>query len=211
MTTLASKKYTIWILFGFIAVTTVLLQLFALGGGITSVYELFPFLGTLAWVTMWAQYVAVLINKTGLIKVQYSNGIGRVAVLLIVMHPGLFLVQRFLDTNLLPPESYITYVGPLHAWAIVIAIAALVSFLLYDILKPFRRKLINIGVWPFVSLLQALAMIAIFVHSLTVGTSLSTPYFVVWWWILGIVLVPGLVLQVMSDFRLSYSRKKDRS
>lgn len=127
------------------------------------------------------------------------------------MHPGLFLIQRFLDTNLLPPESYVTYVGPLHAWAIVIAIVAVASFLLYDILKPFRRNLISIGVWPFVSLLQALAMIAIFLHSVTVGTSLNISYFAIWWWTLGLILVPGLILQVMSDFKLSYSRKKDRN
>ncbi len=209
VTSLSSKKYTIWILFGFISAITILLQLLALDSGITSTYELFPFLGTLAWVTIWSQYTTGLINKTGFFKVQYSIWIGRVAILLILMHPGLFLVQRFLDTRLFPPESYITYVGPLQAWAIVIAIAALASFLLYDILKPFRRKLISIGIWPFISLLQALAMIAIFIHSLTVGTSLSTPYFAVWWWILGIILVPGLVLQVISDSRLSYPRKKD--
>jgi len=190
---------------------TISLQLFALNGGITSIYKLFPFLGTLAWVTMWSQYTAGLINKTGFIKVQYSHWIGRVAVLLILMHPGLFLIQRFLDTNLLPPESYVTYVGPLHAWAIVIAIVAVASFLLYDILKPFRRNLISIGVWPFVSLLQALAMIAIFLHSVTVGTSLNISYFAIWWWTLGLILVPGLILQVMSDFKLSYSRKKDRN
>jgi hypothetical protein len=209
--TLSLKQFTIWILFGFTSITTVLLQFFASDGIISSTYELFPYLGTLAFVAIWSQYTAALINKTGLFKVQYSTWIGRIALLLILMHPTLFLVQRFLDTNLLPPESYITYVGPLRAWAIGLAVAALTSFLLYEVLKPFRRKLINFGVWPFVGLLQALAMLAIFVHSLTVGTSLNTAYFAVWWWFLGIILIPGLILQVMSDFNIPPSRKKDAS
>src|SRR3990167_8924286 len=119
-----------------------------------------------------------------------------------------FPIQRFIDTGLLPPESYVSYVGPLRAWAVVIAIAALITFLLYDVLKRFRSRLIKRGIWPYFSLFQAGAMIAIFVHGFTLGTSMNSAYFILWWIFLGVILLPCLGRQVLRDFQASCSRKR---
>ena len=170
-------------------------------------YQIFPILGVLAWVTMWAQYVVVTISRYSAIKQpSFFRWTGRFVLALIILHPSVFLVQRFFDTGLLPPESYISYVGPLSAWAIAIAIAALAVFLLYGIARRFRHRLTSRGLWSYISLMQIAAMIAIFLHSLVVGSSTMTGYFAAWWWFLGLVLLPCLLLQIIQDFR-SLSKK----
>ena len=152
------KRYRAWILFVFVSTISIILWLITLSGSVRSMYQFFPILGVLAWTTMWVHYVAGSIGKSTNDK-QFTKWTEAVVLLLIVAHPSIFLVQRFLDTGLLPPESYVSYVGPLRAWAVVIAIAALATFLLYDVLKRFRSKLIARGIWPYFSLLQASAMV----------------------------------------------------
>ncbi|OYW85542.1 hypothetical protein B7Z17_02110, partial [Candidatus Saccharibacteria bacterium 32-49-10] len=97
-------------------------------------------------------------------------------------------------------------VGPLRAWAIALAMAALATFLLYPVFRRFRRQLTARGVWPYIGVSQAIAMVAIFIHGLVVGTSMEIGYFALWWWLLGIVLVPCLVFQVVRDFEKSSAR-----
>ncbi|MAU33833.1 hypothetical protein CL689_04800 [Candidatus Saccharibacteria bacterium] len=200
------KRYRAWFLLAFVSTTSVILWLATLSGRVGSMYQFFPILGVLAWTTMWVHYVAGSIGKSTNDK-QFTKWTEAVVLLLIVAHPSIFLVQRFLDTGLLPPESYVSYVGPLRAWAVVIAIAALATFLLYDVLKRFRSKLIARGIWPYFSLLQASAMVAIFVHGFTLGTSMNSVYFVLWWIFLGVLLVPCLIIQVIRDFQASFSQR----
>ena len=200
------KRYRAWVLFGMVSIVSIFLWLMTLSRSVTSMYQFFPILGVLAWTTMWVHYVTNSIGKP-VNNRRFTKWTGRIVLLLIVMHPSIFLVQRFIDTGLLPPASYVSYVGSLRAWAVVIAIAALATFLLYDVLKRFRRKLIVRGIWPYLSLLQAGAMIAIFVHGFTLGTSMNSAYFVLWWILLGVILAPCLVLQVIRDFKLSFSQK----
>ena len=200
------KRYRAWILFGTVSTVSIALWLMTLSGSVSSMYQFFPILGVLAWTTMWVHYVASSIGKSVNSK-RFATWTGHIVLLFIVIHPSIFLVQRFLDTGLLPPESYVSYVGPYRAWAVVIAIAALVTFLLYDVLKHFRGKLIARGIWPYVGLLQACAMAAIFIHGLTLGASMNSSYFMLWWISLGVLLVPCLVLQIVRDFKVSDRRK----
>ena len=196
------NRYRAWILFVFVSAISIILWLITLSGSVRSMYQFFPILGVLAWTTMWVHYVAGSIGKSTNGR-RFTKWTEAVVLLLLVAHPGIFLVQRFLDTGLLPPASYVSYVGSLRAWAVVIAIAALVTFLLYDVLKHFRSKLIARGIWPYVGLLQACAMAAIFIHGLTLGASMNSSYFMLWWIFLGVLLVPCLVLQVIRDFKVS--------
>ena len=202
------KRYRTWILFGTVSTVSIALWLMTLSGSVSSMYQFFPILGVLAWTTMWVHYVASSIGKSVNSK-RFATWTGHIVLLFIVIHPSIFLVQRFLDTGLLPPESYVSYVGPYRAWAVVIAIAALVTFLLYDVLKHFRGKLIARGIWPYVGLLQACAMAAIFIHGLTLGTSMISDYFMTWWIFLGVLLVPCLVVQVVRDFKVSDRTKTE--
>lgn len=202
------KRYRTWILFGTVSTISVALWLITLSGSVSSMYQFFPILGVLAWTTMWVHYVASSIGKPANSK-RFATWTGYIVLLFILMHPGIFLVQRFLDTGLLPPESYVSYVGSYRAWVVVIAIAALVTFLLYDVLKHFRGKLIARGIWPYVGLLQACAMAAIFIHGLTLGASMNSSYFMLWWIFLGVLLVPCLVVQVVRDFKVSDRTKTE--
>jgi len=202
------NRYRAWILFVFVSAISIILWLITLSGSVRSMYQFFPILGVLAWTTMWVHYVAGSIGKSTNGR-RFTKWTEAVVLLLLVAHPGIFLVQRFLDTGLLPPASYVSYVGSLRAWAVVIAIAALVTFLLYDVLKHFRSKLIARGIWPYVGLLQACAMAAIFIHGLTLGASMNSSYFMLWWIFLGVLLVPCLVLQVIRDFKVSDRTKTE--
>lgn len=179
-----------------------------LSGSVSSMYQFFPILGVLAWTTMWVHYVASSIGKPANSK-RFATWTGHIVLLFIVIHPSIFLVQRFLDTGLLPPESYISYVGSYRAWAVAIAIAALATFLLYDVLKHFRSKRIVHDIWSYVGLLQACAMAAIFIHGLILGISMISGYFMLWWTFLGILLAPCLVLQVVRDFKVSDRTKTE--
>ena len=202
------KRYRAWVLFGMVSIVSIFLWLMTLSRSVTSMYQFFPILGVLAWTTMWVHYVTNSIGKPVNDK-RFTKWTGRIVLLLIVMHPSIFLVQRFIDTGLLPPESYISYVGSYRAWAVAIAIAALATFLLYDVLKHFRSKRIVHDIWSYVGLLQACAMAAIFIHGLILGTSMISGYFMLWWTFLGILLAPCLVLQVVRDFKVSDRRKTE--
>lgn len=200
------NRYRAWILFVFVSAISIILWLITLSGSVRSMYQFFPILGVLAWTTMWVHYIVGAIGQPKNGKL-FTKLTGVLVLLLLVAHPTIFLVQRFLDTGLLPPESYVSYVGPQRAWAVVIAVAALATFLLYDILKRFRGKLIARGIWPYFSLLQASAMVAIFIHGFTLGTSMNSTHFVLWWIFLGVLLAPCLVLQVIRDFQASFPSK----
>ena len=201
------KRYRAWILFTLVSIISIILWLMTLSGNVRSTYQFFPILGVLAWTTMWVHYVAGPIGKSADGK-RFTKWTEAVVLLLILAHPSIFLIQRFIDTGLLPPESYVSYVGPLRAWAVVIAIAALITFLLYEVLKRFRSRLIKRAIWPYFSLFQAGAMIAIFVHGFTLGTSMNSAYFILWWIFLGVILLPCLGRQVLRDFQASFSRKR---
>lgn len=201
------NRYRAWILFVFVSAISIILWLITLSGSVRSMYQFFPILGVLAWTTMWVHYVAGSIGKSTNGR-RFTKWTEAVVLLLLVAHPGIFLVQRFLDTGLLPPASYVSYVGSLRAWAVVVAIAALATFLLYEVLKRFRSRLIKRAIWPYFSLFQAGAMIAIFVHGFTLGTSMNSAYFILWWIFLGVILLPCLGRQVLRDFQASFSRKR---
>jgi hypothetical protein len=211
LTILIIKRHFHWILLGGIYIVTILLWALTLPRDLNSIsiYQFFPILGILAWTTMWAQYVATTAVAYGATRnPQFARWTGHIVLLLIILHPSIFLVQRFLDTGLLPPESYTTYVGPFHTWAVAIAIAALAVFLSYGIFRRFRRTLLDRRIWPYVGVLQASAMVAIFIHGLVIGTSMNGGFFAIWWWLLGIALVPCLVLQVVRGFN-ALPHKKD--
>lgn len=202
MVRLLAKHFIEWFLLASVYTVSIVLWLLTVSGSIGSMYQFFPILGVLAWVTMWTQYVVVTTARFGVkSNPHFFQWTGRLTLALIILHPSIFLVQRFLDTGLLPPESYVSYVGPLRSWAIAIAIAAFMMFLLYDFARRFRRQLISRGIWPYISMTQAIAMVAIFIHGLVVGSSTATSYFAVWWWFMGCVLLPCLLLQTIQDFR----------
>jgi len=168
-----------------------------------SAYRIFPILGLLAWEMMWVQTVvktATILGSRQSKNRHFKTFGERSILLLIILHPAIFLVQRFIDSGQLPPQSYLSYVGPNYGWAVVLGIIGLAVFLSYDIFRLFRKVLIKRRLYRYVSLLQAGAMLAIFVHGLAIGSLMYTGFIYVWI-TLGVVLVPCLVLYVINEFR----------
>ena len=170
-----------------------------------SAYRIFPILGLLAWEMMWVQCVVMMTTILGLrhSKNKHFKDFSEWSILpLIILHPGILAIQSFIDSGQLPPDSYLSYVGPDNAWAIVLGVLGLVIFLSYDLFKLLRKALRRRNMYKYVSVLQAIGMVAIFVHGLAIGSLMNTGFGYVWI-VLGVVLVPCLTLYIMHEFRRS--------
>ena len=192
-----------WVLLSLVSATSIYFWLTTVSDMMLSAYSFFPILGVIAWEIMWVQTVV----KTATIlgwrqsKNRHFKTFGeRSILLLIILHPAIFLVQRFIDSGQLPPQSYLSYVGPNYGWAVILGIAGLAVFLSYDLFRLFRKSLTRRRLYKYVSVLQAGAMAAIFIHGLAIGSLMYTGFIYVWI-ALGVVLVPCLVLYVINEFR----------
>lgn len=149
--------------------------------GSLSVYQLFPLLGLLAFSIMWTQYaVGGLIRRKMLTSSalnEYFQWTGYAVLVLICLHPGLLVYQRFKDGFGLPPQSYETYVAPGLAWLTLLGTASLLIFLAFS----FRRRFEKYSWWRFVSVANDAAMLAIAYHGLRLGSSLQQPWFRIVW------------------------------
>ncbi|HWT55443.1 MAG TPA: hypothetical protein VN031_00230 [Candidatus Microsaccharimonas sp.] len=115
---------------------------------------------------------------------QFFRWTGYAVLVLIVMHPGLLIYQRFRDGFGLPPHSYETYVAPSMAWITLLGSVSLLVFLAFELKRWFASK----NWWKYVLYLNDLAMIAIFYHGLELGTQTHIMWFKYVWWFYGITL-----------------------
>lgn len=199
------ERYFPWLLF--ILVIAPFMIVFFAGGFFTpgSLYTIFPLFGIVAWSLMCTQYL------TGALRYSMPRRFGthkwfarisKVGILVsILLHPLLLILQRYLDTRTLPPVSLMTYIGDLRMYLIWIAVVALVIFLSYTFLRPYRQALQKRNAWGYVSLIQAVAMILIFIHALFLGNLFAEGWIRVWWIILNIILLPCYAVFIYRDFR----------
>lgn len=157
-------------------------------------YHVFPLLGLLAFSIMWSQYVSGAINTL----LQYDSKqlgayfqyTGYAVLLLICLHPGLLIIQRFIDGYGLPPESYRSYVDSSLQFALFLGSASLFVFLLYELKRFFDKR----SWWRYVTVAVDIAMLAIFYHGLMLGGQLSqNDWFRTLWVFYGLVLIVILV------------------
>lgn len=153
-------------------------------------YRIFPLFGLLAYSLMWSHYVAgtvqdlLHIDKARLAS--YFRITGRAVLVLICLHPGLLIYQRFRDGHGLPPGSYESYVAHGLGWVTLFGTASLLVFLAFE----FRRLYDKRSWWHFVPEAGDFAMLAIFYHSLRLGSQLTHGgWFRVVWWFYGVVLI----------------------
>jgi len=155
-------------------------------------YVLFPVLGLIAYGLMWSHYimgtVKDLFKIDGKALAQYYRFTGYAVLVLICLHPGLLIYQRFRDGYGLPPHSYESYVAPGLGWVTLLGSASLLVFLAFE----FRRKFSDRSWWHFVPEAGDAAMLAIFYHGLRLGTQLQSGWFRYVWWFYGITLVAVL-------------------
>lgn len=157
-----------------------------------STYTFFPVLGLLAFSIMWSHYMVGALRHNflrGADLRDFFKWTGYAVLLLIVLHPGLLIYQRFHDGFGLPPHSYETYVAPSMAWITLLGSVSLLIFLAFELKRWFAHK----GWWKYVLYLNDLAMLAIFYHGLELGTQTHIMWFKYVWWFYGITLIGALL------------------
>jgi cell division protein FtsW (lipid II flippase) len=110
-------------------------------------------------------------------------------LVLILLHPGLLIIQRYVDGYGLPPESYKSYVAPMQAWITVLGSICLLAFLAFELKRFYSSK----NWWPYVLILNDIAIVGIFYHGLRLGSNTQTSWFKILWYFFGATLVSALI------------------
>ena len=168
--------------------------------GSVTVYQFFPLLGLLAFSLMWTHYISGTLRR--LLKLDkavlapYFKYTGAMVLVLICLHPGLLIYQRFRDGYGLPPHSYESYVNPGLGWVTLLGSVNLLVLLAYE----FKRVYGTRSWWHYMQIATDLAMLSIFYHALRLGDELQQGWFVKVWWFYGITLFAVLIY----DYRRKY-------
>ena len=156
-------------------------------------YQLFPLLGLLAFSIMWSHYITgtirelLNINKSVLSK--YFRLTSYVVLILILLHPGLFIYQRFRDGYGLPPGSYESYVAPGLGWVTMLGTVSLLVFIAFEFHRLYGKR----SWWRYVADASDFAMLAILYHGLRLGGQLQQGWFRYVWLFYAVSLVAVLV------------------
>jgi hypothetical protein len=166
-----------------------------------SVYQIFPVLGLLAFSIMWSQYVMEAIkNYLGLETAlgAYFTRTSIIVLLLILLHPGLLIAQRFHDGYGLPPGSYQTYVAPSEEWVVLLGTVSLLMFLAFELKRWLGKK----PWWKYIIMLNDIAIVAIFYHGLRLGQDTNHDWFQSIWYAYGVVLIGVLAYKYYYTLRV---------
>jgi hypothetical protein len=158
-----------------------------------SSYQFFPLLGLLAFSIMWSHYMMTAVRTYWRLPrevlAKYFRWTGYAVLVLICLHPGILVYQRFRDGFGLPPHSYETYVAPSMAWVTLLGTASLLVFLAFEL----RRFYGNRSWWHYVADASDIAMLAIVYHALRIGSSLqAVSWFRMVWYVYLITLLFAL-------------------
>jgi hypothetical protein len=165
-------------------------------------YILFPVLGLLAFSIMWSHYMAVALRAYLKLDARVLSSFFRVTgyavLVLICLHPGLLIYQRFRDGYGLPPHSYETYVAPGLGWVTILGMASLLVFLAFE----FRRVYGRHSWWHYVADASDAAMLAILYHGWRLGSLLQHGWFRGVWLFYAVTLVAALIYKFQrGDYR----------
>lgn len=120
----------------------------------------------------------------------YFKVTGWAVLVLIILHPSLLVLELWRDGEGLPPESYAGYVGSAMTWATTLGTFALLLFLSYEAKRWIDRK----SWWPVIEYGQIVAMAAIVVHSLALGSNLQSGWFRTVWIGYAVALAISIVI-----------------
>ena len=165
-----------------------------------SAYQVFPLLGLLAFSIMWSQYMmeAVRNFRPQLPDIaSYFTRTSWVVLVLILLHPGLLIFQRYRDGYGLPPGSYTSYVAPMQKWIVLLGSVSLLIFIAFEFKKFFQKH----GVWHYVQVLNDIAIVAIFYHALRLGTQLHQQWYQLLWYVYGVSLLAALAYKYTLKLR----------
>lgn len=175
---------------------------------VNSTYIVFPVLGLVAFSIMWSHYLASVLRQClkldkAVLK-SYFDSTAWAVLILICLHPGLLIYQRFRDGYGLPPHSYESYVAPGLGWVTLLGSASLLVFLAYEL----RRWYHNRPWWKYLNVLVDLAMLAIFYHGLRLGSQTQSGWYHGLWWFYGVTLVLMLIYQYILNTSGTSSRSE---
>jgi hypothetical protein len=169
-----------------------------------STYQLFPLLGLLAFSIMWSHYMVGALKTKWSLKDDVLAGFyrwtGYIVLILICLHPGLLIYQRYRDGYGLPPGSYESYVASGLGWITILGTASLLVFLAFELHRFFGKY----RWWHFVVDASDFAMLAIVYHALRLGSSFQEGWYHAVWIFYFISLVGVLSYKYISRF---YHRK----
>ncbi len=159
-------------------------------------YKVFPLLGIAAFGLMWAHYIIAAIRQlTGISKQSikvYFEATSLIVLFLILLHPGLLIIQLWRDGFGLPPESYLeNYVAPSLKWAAMLGVISLVVFIAFELRHWFDKK----NWWPIVSYASDAAMAAILVHGFKLGSHIQGGWFKYVWFFYAATLAICLMIK----------------
>jgi hypothetical protein len=168
-------------------------------------YVLFPLLGLLAFSLMWAHYMAgalrQLLGLKPAVLSRYFKLTSSVVLVLLFLHPGLLIYQRFRDGFGLPPHSYESYVAPGLGWVTLLGTVSWLAFMAFE----FRRFYGKRSWWHFVTEAGDAAMLAIVYHGLRLGHQLHGWFLGVWWF-----YAAALVMVLINKYYRKYFRARVR-
>jgi len=156
-------------------------------------YQLFPLFGLLAFSIMWSHYIVSAVRQyLGIAKKELQGYIkitGWIVLLAIVMHPGLLEWQLWRDGFGLPPGNVLeSYVAPTLRWAALLGMVSLLVFLAYELKRWFDDR----GWWRIIEVATDVAMIAVLIHSLKLGSLLQHGWLRMVWYGYGATLLAAL-------------------
>jgi hypothetical protein len=179
-----------WLLSGLVTVAAVA----AWGQGLRwhfsglSTYRIFPLFGLLAFSLIWSMYVVSFSRRLWNLKVglkTYYKVLRLIVITVIFFHPVLLWWQLWRDGFGLPPESYLKhYVAAGLGWVAVLGTVSWFIFLTYDLGQKFKNR----PWWKYIEFLGDCAMVAVFYHSLRLGTNLQHSWLKGLWYFYGLVL-----------------------
>lgn len=168
-------------------------------------YVLFPLLGLLAFSLMWSHYMAgalrQLLGLKPVVLSRYFKITSTAVLILLFLHPGLLIFQRFRDGYGLPPHSYESYVAPGLGWITLLGTVSWLAFMAFE----FRRVFGTRSWWHFVTEAGDLAMLAILYHGLRLGQQLHGWFLSVWWF-----YAVALVIVLAQKYYKKYFRTRIR-
>jgi hypothetical protein len=165
-----------------------------------SVYLIFPLLGLLAFSLMWTHYVIGTVRDLMDVKPEvlkpYYRWTGYAVLVLICLHPGLLIWQRWRDGHGFPPGSYESYVAHGMGWITILGTASLCVFLAFELRRWFGKY----TWWHYVVDASDLAMLAIIYHSFRLGSQLQIGWFRYVWWFYTATFIAVLIRKYSLKF-----------
>lgn len=169
-----------------------------------SSYTLFPLFGLLAFSLMWSHYIVSAVRtyfgKDKGITAQYFEVTSWIVLGAILLHPSLLIWQLWRDGMGLPPGSYINYVGPSLRFAVALGSFSFLIFLAYELRHKFGKR----SWWKYVQYANDVAMFAIIIHALRLGSHTQDDWFHYVWLFYAATLAIALAY-------FSYKKMADKS